>query len=58
MLQVRLGKKEDITRLNEIYAAAREFMRATGNPNQWKNTNPTEEQILEDIEKKQMQRHL
>lgn len=51
MLQVRLGKKEDITRLNEIYAAAREFMRATGNPNQWKNTNPTEEQILEDIEK-------
>lgn len=51
MLQVRLGKKEDIARLNEIYATAREFMRATGNPNQWKNTNPTEEQILEDIEK-------
>ena len=51
MLQVRLGKKEDIPRLNEIYATAREFMRATGNPNQWKNTNPTEEQILEDIEK-------
>lgn len=50
MLQVRLGKKEDITRLNEIYATAREFMRATGNPNQWKNTNPTEEQVLEDIE--------
>lgn len=51
MLQVRWGKIEDVTRLNEIYGTAREFMRATGNPNQWKNTNPTEEQILEDIEK-------
>ena len=37
MLQVRLGKIEDIPRLNEIYATAREFMRATGNPNQWTN---------------------
>ena len=51
MLQVRLGKNEDIPRLNEIYATAREFMRATGNPNQWKNTNPTEELVLDDIEK-------
>ena len=32
-----------------IYAAAREFMRQTGNPNQWKNFRPQKETLEEDI---------
>ncbi|SFT51259.1 hypothetical protein SAMN02910301_1427 [Lachnospiraceae bacterium XBD2001] len=50
MLQVRSAEKDDIEIINQIYETAREFMRATGNPNQWKNTNPTEEQVLGDIQ--------
>ena len=32
---IRLAKEEDIPRLLEIYAMAKEFMRKTGNPTQW-----------------------
>ncbi len=45
--------KTTISDLNEIlliYERAREYMRQTGNPNQWKTTNPTREMIVEDIE--------
>lgn len=34
-----------------IYAGAREFMRQTGNANQWKNVYPTREIVESDIEK-------
>lgn len=51
MLQVRKATTRDFERILEIYEIARKFMIRTGNPNQWKRTNPTEEQIRDDIER-------
>jgi RimJ/RimL family protein N-acetyltransferase len=39
----------DLPRILEIYARAREFMARTGNPNQWKKTNPPREMLEADI---------
>ena len=47
---VRQAKIQDLTRIEEIYAAARAFMAANGNPNQWGNHNPPHEQLVQDIE--------
>lgn len=47
---IRKGNGGDLSRIMEIYAFAREFMAAHGNPNQWGPTNwPPQELILEDI---------
>ena len=40
---------EDLDRLMEIFEIARDFMRNTGNPNQWINGYPQREFILEEI---------
>lgn len=50
MLEVRRAKKEEFDTIMGIYKIAQDFMISTGNPNQWKRTNPTPEQIREDIE--------
>ena len=47
---IRKAEFPDLTRILEIYAEARQFMRETGNPNQWGNTNPREATLREDIE--------
>lgn len=47
---VRKAKWEDLARIEEIYAYAREFMANTGNPNQWGKTTPPTAQLEEDIE--------
>ncbi len=39
----------DLESVLSIYERAREYMRRTGNPNQWKTTNPTKETVVEDI---------
>ena len=39
----------DLDSVCEIYAGAREFMRQSGNPNQWKNTHPARDVIVSDI---------
>lgn len=49
MYQVRKAAAEDLERIMEIYAYAREFMAATGNPNQWGRTNPPRETLEADI---------
>ena len=49
MIQIRKATLEDFDALMSIYEIAREFMRNTGNPNQWKNTNPPAELVKEDI---------
>lgn len=41
---------QDLESILPVYERAREYMRRTGNPNQWKTTNPTLEMITEDIE--------
>ena len=48
--QVRKASKEDLERVQEIYAYARTFMRENGNPNQWGNHHPPVKQLEEDIE--------
>jgi hypothetical protein len=49
MYQIRKAEWEDLPRILEIYAYARDFMEKTGNPNQWKKTNPPRETLEADI---------
>ena len=49
MLEVRHGKLEEIDTIMDIYAAAREIMRSSGNPNQWGTTNPPREVVINEI---------
>ena len=49
-MYIRKAAEGDLPRMMEIYAAARRFMAAHGNPNQWGPTNwPPEERIRDDI---------
>lgn len=49
---VRDAVSEDLVRIEEIYAYARDFMEKTGNPNQWGKTNPPHVWLVDDIEKR------
>ncbi len=49
-LIVRKAQAAEFDKIMEIYRIAREFMIASGNPNQWGTTRPAPEQIKEDIE--------
>jgi len=49
---IRNIEQKDYQRVQEIYAYARGFMKATGNPNQWKDSNPTNNLIEGDIANK------
>ena len=46
---IRSAKMEDLPRVLDIYASARAFMVRSGNPTQWSDRYPLEEDILEDI---------
>lgn len=46
---IRRASVQDKERICEIYAFARKFMAENGNPNQWKNNNPSEQVIDNDI---------
>lgn len=52
--QVRKARMRDLGRIKEIYAYARSFMAANGNPNQWGKTHPPVEQIRQDIEEENL----
>ena len=47
---VRTAAEEDLTRVEEIYTFARGFMARTGNPDQWGQTEPPHDQLVEDIQ--------
>lgn len=47
----RTAQYTDLSRIQEIYAYARQFMAETGNPNQWGNHHPPVETLKDDIEK-------
>lgn len=47
---IRKTLSEDIAQQNKIFALARRFMKATGNPNQWAETYPSEELLQSDID--------
>lgn len=46
---IRKARETDLPRVLEIYAAARAFMRANGNPTQWQGGHPKESALQEDI---------
>lgn len=48
-MKIRIAELRDLPRMLEIYAAARQFMRETGNPNQWKDSYPTEDVVKKGI---------
>lgn len=50
---VRNAVMEDIEQIMEVYRVAKEYMVASGNPNQWINGYPTREIIEKDITRKQ-----
>ncbi len=52
-MKIRKSTTEDVLRILEIYAAAREFMKRTGNPNQWKDSRPDPKLAYIDAEKGQ-----
>lgn len=47
---IRRARREDIPRLQEIFARARSFMKEAGNPDQWNADYPSRELIEKDIE--------
>lgn len=49
--QIRKAQREDLPRIEEIYAYARQFMVETGNPKQWGKTTPQTSQLEDDIQK-------
>lgn len=48
-MNVIKAKMDDLDIILPVYERARQYMRETGNPNQWKNTIPTREMIEDDI---------
>ena len=49
MLEIRNSKMSDLEDIERIYQHAREEMVKSGNPHQWKNTEPKIEKIIKDI---------
>ncbi len=47
---IRKAIPADLNRLMEIFSIARQFMQASGNPNQWINGYPQQEQVTKDID--------
>ena len=48
-VKIEKAQKSDLPQLLELYAFAREFMKRTGNPNQWKDKTPRKEVLEADI---------
>jgi RimJ/RimL family protein N-acetyltransferase len=51
-MKIRRTRESDVDEIMKIYAKAREFMRQTGNPDQWSDNYPSRELIASDIDKK------
>lgn len=51
---IRTAERNDLPRILEIYAYARSFMAANGNPNQWGTTNPPQEMLQADIAERKL----
>lgn len=48
-MQIRKAEMKDLPQILLIYERARQFMRETGNPHQWKNSYPQEEVVKKGI---------
>ena len=51
---IRKATRDDLDALLPVYAAARAYMAANGNPTQWGTTTPKRELLERDIEKEQL----
>lgn len=51
-MEIRTAGAEDLPALEALYASARDFMAAQGNPHQWGNDRPARELLEEDIRRK------
>lgn len=49
-MQIRNAQVEDLSQIRGIYDAAKAYMDASGNPNQWKAGYPPEDFLRQDIE--------
>lgn len=49
MLQIRKAEEKDVDVLLPIFDRARAFMKATGNPTQWREGYPSEESLRNDL---------
>lgn len=49
MLKIRLATQADLPAFARVYDAAKAFMRAAGNPNQWSDHYPDPETLRQDI---------
>lgn len=47
--RIRIAREADLPEILQIYAYARSFMAANGNPDQWGKTNPPRETLEADI---------
>lgn len=48
-MNIRKANENDVEDMLRIFSYARKFMAANGNPNQWEETYPSRELLLEDI---------
>ena len=53
-MEIRLASFAELEEIDSIYSEARSFMRAAGNPTQWKDGYPCQELIRSDIESRQL----
>ena len=51
---IRKAVRADLGQLAEVYHNARQYMKQTGNPTQWGDTNPPIEKLEQDIEREQL----
>ncbi len=49
-MKIRKAKTDDLPQIRSIYNAAKTYMNASGNPNQWPEGYPPEEYLQKDIE--------
>lgn len=48
---IRKAKQDDFDEILRVYESAREYMRQSGNPDQWGNEKPKKETLIDDIKK-------
>lgn len=53
-LNILPATMQDLEEIMNIYSIAKEYMKSTGNPNQWSGTYPERELLAADIEKHQL----
>lgn len=53
-MEIRQATMHDMDDILPVFERARQYMRETGNPHQWKTTSPTRQQLEDDIARKNL----